>query len=467
MQPRINSLYDLHLADAREITRRVPSATVDVVITSPPYADLKDYGCKGQIGFGQTFEEYLDDMTKVMSGCFYVARQTASLWIVVDTFRKNGDLVPLPFHLAEVARSVGWRLKDIVIWDKVKTLPWSRIGQMRNVYEYIMFFAKSERFKYYGDRIREVDGLRPWWMRYPERYNPRGRVPRNIWQFMIPVQGSWGRTNIRHFNPLPLGLLERIILLTTDRNDVVMDPFAGSGSVLAQANAMGRRFIGFELNPRYVKMFKRLVLPEVTERWEERSEQIARAAGQRVSLRETITKLRIIKFPKQLIRAWSKSARVRRRLNIHSVFVRAVNGMPGNDLNVYTLVHVEVYIIVEAPERRSWLEGQLRDLAGKPPLSKYGIEPTIYVVPRREFLKICRRQSLFGGQLFVYAGGVVTHPCGKADLEWWKRIWRKPRDSRRNSRGNFPLIVSDIRVDALRSADKRKASRSSLSLAIV
>src|SRR5207253_1419630 len=143
---------------------------------------------------------------------------------------------------------VGWLLKDIIIWNKTRTLPWSGHGQFRRIFEYILFFAKTSAFKYHVDRIKEPDDLKEWWVKYPERYSPKGKVPSSIWTFPIPVQGSFSRSNFRHFCPFPSSLIERILLLTTDLGDCVFDPFAGSGVVLAQAKAMGRRFIGCDVN---------------------------------------------------------------------------------------------------------------------------------------------------------------------------------------------------------------------------
>ncbi|KAF6586438.1 site-specific DNA-methyltransferase, partial [Paenibacillus sp. EKM208P] len=78
--------------------------------------------------------------------------------------------------------------------------------------------------------IKNVDKLMEWWIDYPERYNPEGKVPENIWEFPIPTQGSWGNKidfgeeEFRHACPFPPEMMARLILLSSDKNDVVLDP---------------------------------------------------------------------------------------------------------------------------------------------------------------------------------------------------------------------------------------------------
>ena len=149
----------LHNADARNLLRLVPPSSVDLVLTSPPYAGLKDYGYQGQIGFGQNLEAYLQDMRSVLEACFIVAKPTATLWLVSDVFKANGEMVDLPGELARCASAAGWKLQDVVIWHKTKTLPWSHRGRLRKIFEYIHVFARSKAYKYYAERIRETEGL--------------------------------------------------------------------------------------------------------------------------------------------------------------------------------------------------------------------------------------------------------------------------------------------------------------------
>src|SRR5947209_2081451 len=187
----MGDLFTLHRVDARKLDEIVPPETVDVTITSPPYHDLKDYKFDDQIGYGQDYEkEYLRDLQSVFSAILRTTKRTGSLWIVADSFSRSGRLIPLPFDMAQRAKEAGWHLTNTLVWNKTRTLPWSGKGQLRGVFEHILFFTKSEKYKFFVDRIREPTELKRWWVKYPERYNPRGKVPTDIWTFPIPTQGS-------------------------------------------------------------------------------------------------------------------------------------------------------------------------------------------------------------------------------------------------------------------------------------
>jgi len=254
-----DSIFDVHNLDARNIDKVIHEAIVDVTITSPPYFDLKDYGHQDQIGYGQKYDEYLDDLSVVFSKVYEVTKDSGSLWVVIDSFKKNGDLIPLPFDFAAKLKTVGWKLQDVIIWRKDKTVPWVSGGVTRGIFEYVLHFSKSNTYKYYKDRVRDYKDLKKWWVKYPERYHPKGKSLDEVWEFPIPIQGSWGDGYIRHFCPLPESLVGRILQLTTDAGDVVLDPFSGSGTVPAIAQFSNRKHIGFELNSDYIKMFRAYV----------------------------------------------------------------------------------------------------------------------------------------------------------------------------------------------------------------
>ena len=249
----------VHNIDARNILSVLPKeAMIQTTITSPPYYDMKDYGVNNQIGFGQSYEAYLDDLQSIFEKVLHRTTDDGTLWIIIDTFKRNGSIVPLPFDLANRLRTVGWCFQDIIVWKKDKTVPWSSNGFTQKKIEYILFFSKNKRYKYNKDIIRIYDPqqLKKWWIKYPERYNPKGKTLDQVWEFPIPVQGSWGKKYIRHFCPLPQDMVATMLSLSTDEGDIVLDPFAGSGTVLAQCAYMKRKYIGVELNPNYIQQFQ-------------------------------------------------------------------------------------------------------------------------------------------------------------------------------------------------------------------
>ena len=356
-----------HIGDARKIPAILSNREfVNVTITSPPYWNLKDYGSKNQIGFGQDYEEYLDDLEHTFTAVHRITKKTGSLWVVADTIKWNGELKLFPFDLAERLRKIGWSLHDIIIWHKDKTLPWSHRGKLRNIFEYILFFSKGKKFKYYLSRVRETDDLKSWWIRYPERYSPQGKAPTRTWSIPIPRQGSWGKNWVRHFCPFPPELVRRIILLTTKKSDVVLDPFCGSGVVLAQAKALKRHYIGVDLRRSYRRMFEKKVLPSLV-RLEARSSKVRLEEGRKTrTFSSLIWGLRKTKYPQELIRLYEKRYG---RLSVLGAFALSPK---LKSLNV-TLV----FSNSKRPPKH--FLSRLKKLMRQPPLSKYGLKVTLSV----------------------------------------------------------------------------------------
>jgi DNA modification methylase len=307
MSDEQDSRFRIYQYDARELKSRLEtefddtSGLVDTIITSPPYADLVDYGDHEEQVGKQSYEDFLDDLRSIYNQCYDIASEDCTLWIVTDTFRANGRVVRLPFDIADELENLqnhktcleqdcngclernrgdgtlecikcgaahnplpeSWRMEDNIIWDKVRTRPWNRKGQLRNVHEYVTMFSKSDDFTYNKDAIRvtDPDEFQRWWVDYPERYSPKGIVPSNVWRFPIPKQGQWGPKINYHPSPFPEELVERIVHLASDPGDVVFDPFAGIGTTLAIAEALDRKPLGFELNQEYIDYYQEYVRP--------------------------------------------------------------------------------------------------------------------------------------------------------------------------------------------------------------
>ena len=138
------NIFRLHNLDVRNIAQvleKQKEEFIDVTITSPPYFDLKSYGYENQIGHGQKYEDYLNALKEIFKLVFLRTKESGSLWIIIDTFSKEGNFVNLPFDLSNklaslfdktetVNKSQGWKLTDLIIWKKDKTLPYSRRGSI-------------------------------------------------------------------------------------------------------------------------------------------------------------------------------------------------------------------------------------------------------------------------------------------------------------------------------------------------
>jgi len=358
----LNKIYN---EDAREILKFIDNNVITSTITSPPYFDMKDYDSSNQIGIRQTYDDYLRDLQIVFKNIQKITKDDGTLWIIIDTFKKNGQVIPLPFDLVSKLAEIGWLLQDIIIWKKDKTVPWSRNGFVQRKFEYILFLSKSRSFKYYKDRVRIYDTshLKKWWVKYPERYNPKGKALDEIWEYPIPTQGSWGEKYIKHFCPLPTDMVGTMVQLSTDEGDIIMDPFAGSGSVLAQAAYMKRKYIGFELNESYIEMFKNY-LKSTFKRGIKKYELFNSNKDQN-SFENTILNLRALKFAK-IIR---KNLKVLLDKKDFIIYVEIVNKSKLQ----YKLIKVKYIFIGNISKNQ--LDKTLTELISKYPLSKFGIEP--------------------------------------------------------------------------------------------
>jgi len=370
MKRRIKQLNIAHQFDARKLDEILDKETVDVTITSPPYFNLKDYEHEEQIGFGQDYDEYLNDLKIVFDKVYKVTKSTGTLWVIIDVFRVNGEVVPLPFDFANKIKEVGWILNEIIIWGKDRTVPWTHKGQMRNMFEYILMFSKSINFKFFIDEVRDHESLKKWWVKYPERYNPKGKSPQAIWNFDIPTQGSWGKGFIKHFCPLPEAMIEQILKISTRENDVVLDCFSGSGAVLSKANSMKRNFIGFDLNKDYIEMFENY-LKRTAEAKRREYESDLRNSMKTSKFTKLILELRALKyagvFHKKL-----KEAGIN---NVKLTFVTKSSSQPKSK---HSLQVVKYILHIKEKESIIMIKDQLIKLINSAPLSKYGIEPKIY-----------------------------------------------------------------------------------------
>ena len=199
-------------------------------------------------------------------------------------------------------------------------------------------------------------------MKYPERYNPKGKALDEIWEFPIPVQGSWGTEYIRHFCPLPKEMVATMISISTDEEDVVFDPFAGSGAVMSQSAYMKRTYLGIEINPQYINMFE-AYLKSTIESGKKEYYSYMNTMDQ-VAFETTIQNLRALKYGRILLNNIEKDYGI-------------------NDLKIY-VQRTESSISSKIKVEYTFIGRQLDDefyrmistYTNRQPLSKYGIIPT-------------------------------------------------------------------------------------------
>lgn len=251
--------------DAINVLRRLPSNSVQCVVTSPPYWGLRDYGIEEQIGLETTLPQFLNRLVAVFSEVKRILKPDGLLWLNIGDGYTSGnrgyrapdkknpartmsvrpdtpeglkpkDLMGIPWRLAFALQDDGWYLRCDVIWNKPNATPESVADRPTRAHEYLFMLSKSERYFYDREAIQEIGG------------NGKPRNRRSVWD--INTQAFPGS----HFATFPPALIEPCILASTGPDDFVLDPFFGSGTVGMVCQGLQRRYIGVELNPEYIRL---------------------------------------------------------------------------------------------------------------------------------------------------------------------------------------------------------------------
>lgn len=309
-------MSEIICADAAAGLKTLPSGSVRMCVTSPPYYGLRDYGADGQIGIEQTPQEYIKRLVEVFAEVHRVLTDDGTLWVnISDSYAGSGkgpmsiqvagngknknlydmksriyevpkkwekikpkDMIGIPWMLAFALRDFGYYLRSDIIWHKLNCLPESVKDRPTKSYEHIFLLSKSPKY-YYDYRaiqepIKEVTAAR--YMRgrsgkakYSGTEASQGidrktdavtdesrkyKRKRDVWE----VSTNTFRMD-EHFAMYPEKLIEPCILAGSKAGDTVLDPFFGSGTTGAVAKRLGREYIGIELNPKYCGKAKKRI----------------------------------------------------------------------------------------------------------------------------------------------------------------------------------------------------------------
>ncbi|MDY6876980.1 MAG: site-specific DNA-methyltransferase [Chloroflexota bacterium] len=227
---------DIREGDALELLKNVSSNSVDLIIADPPYNLGKDYG-NGHLVKG--FDEYLDFSRAWLSESHRVLRKHGSIYVFMG--------VRFISYLYDIMdRELEMFFNSWICWHYTQGMGRKKGFSPRH--DDILMFNKSNRFTFNLDPVRVPQKY------YRARNNMRGANPGDIWQFSHVHYCNENRQD--HPTQKPEGLIERMVLASSNEGDTVLDPFAGSGTTLRVCQQLNRDCIGFELNPEYVLMIK-------------------------------------------------------------------------------------------------------------------------------------------------------------------------------------------------------------------
>lgn len=260
----MKTLHKIIIGDSRWM-RDVPDESVHLVITSPPYWQLKDYGEGKQIGFNDTYEEYINNLNLVWSECHRVLHKGCRLCVNVgDQFARSVyygryKVIPIRTEIIKFCETAGFDYMGAIIWQKVTTChttggatvmgsyPYPRSGILKLDYEFILIFRK------YGNQPRVRKEIKE-----------QSKLTQEEWNQYFA--GHWkfpGETQDKHLAMFPEELPRRLIKMFSFVADTVLDPFLGSGTTSVAARDLSRNSIGYEINEGFLPIIeKRLKLTQ-------------------------------------------------------------------------------------------------------------------------------------------------------------------------------------------------------------
>lgn len=240
--------------DCLELLKDIPSNSVQLLVTSPPYNIGKEYEKREEL------EKYLDFQEAVIRESYRILRPEGSICWQVGNYVENGSIIPLDIKLYPIFEKLGMKLRNRIIWHFGHGLHASKRFSGR--YETVNWFTKSDDYYFDLDPIRIPQ-------KYPNKKhfkgakrgelsgNPLGKNPSDVWD--IPNVKSNHVEKTIHPCQFPVALIERLILSMTNKGDLVVDPFLGVGTVSVAALLHDRRSAGADIEKKYIRIAKKRI----------------------------------------------------------------------------------------------------------------------------------------------------------------------------------------------------------------
>lgn len=256
----VKTYHKIVRGDSRNM-QEVRDESVHLVVTSPPYWQLKDYGTADQIGFHDDYETYVNHLNLVWAECKRVLHPGCRLCINIgDQFARSVyygryKVIPIRTEIIKFCESIGLDYMGAVIWQKVATtnttggasimgsFPYPRNGILKIDYEFILIFKKQ------GNAPKPDADKKALSKMTVEEWN---ELFSGHWNFP-------GARQDQHLATFPEELPRRLIKMFAFVGDVVLDPFLGSGTTSLAAKNMGRHSIGYEINPAFLPIIRQKI----------------------------------------------------------------------------------------------------------------------------------------------------------------------------------------------------------------
>jgi adenine-specific DNA-methyltransferase len=268
-------LCALHTGDCAEVLPKLSTGSVDLIVTSPPYNIGKAYEKRSAL------DAYVDFQTTIISKCYRLLGENGSICWQVGNWVHAGEIVPLDSIVIPIFRSLGMKIRSRVVWTFGHGMHCTR--RLSGRHETIVWATKSDGYHFDLDSIRVPQ-------KYPNKRhykgpkmgqlsgNPLGKNPGDVWD----ISNVKNRHPEKTLHPcqFPEELVERLVKSLTKPGQTVLDPFAGSGTVGAVCNRLGRKSVLVERAPEYCDVIReRLGVPPALAGGRRASDIVALAPG--------------------------------------------------------------------------------------------------------------------------------------------------------------------------------------------
>jgi len=239
----------IYKGDCLELMKSIPEDSIPLTVTSPPYNIGKEYE---EV---MSLDQYLDWTECWINKVHQVTSNSGAFWLNLGYVSIEGraKAIPLPYLVWD---KIPFFLIQEVVWNYGAGVAGRKFFSPRN--EKILWYVKNEsNYTFNLDSVRDPN------VKYPNqkkngklRCNPLGKNPSDVWQIAKVTSGRDRSSKERTSHPaqFPIELVRRVILASSAPNQVVLDPFLGSGSTIEAAIREGRKVIGFEINEDYAKV---------------------------------------------------------------------------------------------------------------------------------------------------------------------------------------------------------------------
>ena len=288
----MKTLHRIFIGDSRNMAD-IHNESVHLIITSPPYWQLKDYGNGEQIGYNDSYEEYINNLNLVWNECHRILHKGCRLCINIgDQFARSVyygryKVIPIRTEIIKFCESLGFDYMGAVIWQKVTTthttggatvmgsFPFPRNGILKIDYEFILIFKK------YGNPPKVTKEIKD-----------QSKLTKEEWNQYFT--GHWnfpGEKQDKHLAMFPEELPKRLIKMFSFVGDTILDPFLGSGTTSLAAKKLNRNSVGYEINEEFLPTIKEKLGINQTALFQNVKFDVFKQEGLKIDLKEEIKRL--------------------------------------------------------------------------------------------------------------------------------------------------------------------------------